>query len=381
MMSETIKEKVEADNWLPYGEQLRILLGSDHISPGEVAAALRGKGVFCFNTEKSNTIPILSTTILRPFEFVSLLEASISRETRPKEQPQDIKLISNNADWQNSIKGLAGTLVELVDLDNIPGVTFASNPTVSFSGPNSACIDYTINRTDYSQDLLGRDLNFSAKILIDQQVGKLVLKIVSQHTSKETGKINDQLVKSFTQRLKTDKVSDDSEPRRILFKSFDNKNRILFMLKLAADISANKTPGVIVDVNIRRNESKEELPDDPGIKWMEGTMRNLKIDGDKLNNIAIFSSESYFDYFFVTKLVVDYEFQIAQNSGTCALIYNFDRTRDFARIMNAPFTYSIDRFSIKGNTSPKVSTTVKNDLAAKIRSKIDFLFDELMIKS
>jgi len=376
-MSETIKEKVEADNWLPYGEQLRILLGSEHISYGEVANALRGKGVFCFNTEKSSTIPILSTTILRPFEFVELLEASISRETRPKEQPQDIKLLSDSANWQNSIKALAGDLVTLVQLDSIPGVTFASNPSLSFSGTHSASIDYAINRTDYSQDLLGRDLNFSAKILIEQKAGALKLEILSQRSSKETGMINDQLVKSLTQKLKNDGISDNGEPRKILFQSFDNKNRILFMLKLAAEFGANKGLGVIVDVNIRRNEAKEALPDDPGIKWMEGTMRNLKIDGDKLNDISIFSSEDYFDYFFVTKLVVDYEFELAQNLGTCTVIYSFDKTRNFARIMSAPFIYSIDRLQIKGNTSAKVFNVVKGEIAGRIRSRIDALFVEL----
>ena len=378
-MSETIKEKVEADNWLPYGEQLRILLGSEHISYGEVANALRGKGVFCFNTEKSSTIPILSTTILRPFEFVELLEASISRETRPKEQPQDIKLLSGSANWQNSIKALAGDLVTLIQLDNIPGVTFASNPALSFNGTHSASIDYAINRTDYSQDLLGRDLNFSAKILIEQKAGALKLEFLSQRSSKETGMINDQLVKSLTQKLKNDGISDNGEPRKILFQSFDNKNRILFMLKLAAEFGANKGLGVIVDVNIRRNEAKEALPDDPGIKWMEGTMRNLQIDGDKLNDISIFSSEDYFDYFFVTKLVVDYEFELAQNSGTCTVIYSFDKTRNFARIMSAPFVYSIDRLQIKGNTSAKVFNVVKGEIAGRIRSRIDALFVELAI--
>jgi len=380
-MSETIKEKVEAENWLPYGEQLRILLGSEHISYGEVANALRGKGVFCFNTEKSSTIPILSTTILRPFEFVALLEASISRETRPKEQPQDIQLVSDNANWQSSVKALASDLVTLVQLDGIPGVTFASNPSVSFNGTHSASIDYAINRTDYSQDLLGRDLNFSAKILIEQKAGALKLEILSQRSSKETGLINDQLVKSLTQRLKNDGVSDNGEPRKILFQSFNNKNRILFMLRLAAEFGANKGLGVIVDVNIRRNESKEALPDDPGIKWMEGTMRNLKIDGDKLNDISIFSSEDYFDYFFVIKLVVDYEFELAQNTGTCTVIYSFDKTRNFARIMSAPFTYSIDRLHIKGNTSAKVSSIVKGEIAAKMRSRIDALYADLAIAS
>lgn len=376
-MSDTIKEKVEADNWLPYGEQLRILLGSEHISYGEVSNALRGKGVFCFHTEKTSTIPILSTTILRPFEFVALLNASISRESKPKEQPQDIKLVSDNANWQNSIKALAGDLVSLIQLDGIPGVTFASDPSITFSGTHSACIDYAINRTDYSQDLLGRDLNFFAKILIEQKAGARKLEILSQHSSKETGKINDQLVKSLTQRLKNDGISDDGEPRKILFRSFDNKNRILFMLKLAAEFGANRGLGIIVDVNIRRNESKEALPDDPGIKWMEGTMRNLKIDGEKLNDISIFSSEDYFDYFFVTKLMVDYEFELAQNSGTCTVIYSFDKTKNFARIMNAPFIYSIDKLHIKGNTSAKVTNLVKTEIAAKIRARIDALFVEL----
>jgi hypothetical protein len=47
--------------------------------------------------------------------------------------------------------------------------------------------------------------------------------------------------------------------------------------------------------------------------------------------------------------------------------------------MSAPFIYSIDRFSVKGNTSSKVSTSVKNEIAALLRSKIDALFSDLMI--
>jgi hypothetical protein len=290
-MTDDIKNKVEADNWLPHGEQLRILLGSDHISYGEVAATLRAKGVFCVSNSKEHTIPILASSILRPNEFVALLETSISRETKPKEQPQEIKLVSPNADWQSCIRQLNGQLADLVDLDKIHGVTFTSNPTVSFDGTHTASIDYKINRRDYSQDLLGRDLNFTGKILIKQQGGDLRLEILSQVSSKETQKVNDQILKTVSSTFKQEGISKDHEPLKILFGSFGNKERILFILRLAGHFGGNKEPGTIVDVNIRRNERMPSLPNDPGIKWMEGAVRNLKIDGDKLNDIALFSTK------------------------------------------------------------------------------------------
>ncbi|MDN4059560.1 hypothetical protein QPK31_15140 [Massilia sp. YIM B02769] len=377
-MTDSLQKKIEADNWLPHGEQLRILLGSDHISYGEVASTLRAKGVFCANNYKEHTIPILASSILRPDEFVALLETSISRETKPKEQPQEIKLVNADVDWQSCIRTISGRLVDLVDLDKIHGVRFTSNPTLAFDGTHSASIEYKINRRDYSQDLLGRDLNFTGKIVIKQQGRDLRLEVLSQVSSRETQKINDQILKTVTSTFKQSGVSRDSEPLKILFGSFENKSRILFFLKIAAHFGGNKEPGTIVDVTIRRNERLESLPDAPEIKWMEGAVRNLKIDGDKLNDIALFASKEHYEYFFITKLMVEYSFQLGPNTGTCTVIYNFDRIKTAERIMYAPFMYSVDRVTISGgNASAKTIAGVRQQITDTVRRQVNALFSEL----
>lgn len=380
-MTDSIEDKVvEADNWLPHGEQLRILLGSDHISYGEVAATLRAKGVFCANNSKEHTIPILASSILRPNEFVTLLERSVSRETKPKEQPQEIKLVSANADWQSCIRQLGDQLIDLIDLNKIHGVTFTSNPSISFDGTHTASIDYKINRRDYSQDLLGRDLHFTGKILIKQQGGDLRLEVLSQVSSKETQKVNDQILKSVTSKFKQGGISKDDEPLKMMFGSFGNKNRILFLLRLAGQAVVSREPGTIVDVNIRRNERLASLPNDPGIKWMEGAVRNLKIDGDKLNDITLFSTEEHYEYFFITRLVVDYSFAIGPNSGVCTVVYNFDRIKTAERIMYAPFMYSLDRVTLSGNPGAKAIANVRQELTSIVRKKVIDLFEELRVK-
>jgi hypothetical protein len=69
------------------GNDLRVLLNSDHISYGEIHNTLKEKGVFIGNNEKSVTVPLLSATLLTPDDFSKLIESSVNRESRPKVKP------------------------------------------------------------------------------------------------------------------------------------------------------------------------------------------------------------------------------------------------------------------------------------------------------
>ncbi|ATQ78263.1 hypothetical protein CR152_29950 [Massilia violaceinigra] len=114
---------------------------------------------------------------------------------------------------------------------------------------------------------------------------------------------------------------------------------------------------------------------------MEGAFRNLKIDGDKLNDIALFATEDHYEYFFITKLVVDYIFEFAQNKVLCTVIYNFDRIKTAERIMSAPFMYSVDRLTSIGNSNVKASSGIRQQVADVVRAKVNILFEDLCIKT
>ncbi|WP_440963991.1 hypothetical protein ACL58G_29240 [Massilia sp. GER05] len=371
-----IEDKVKVKQWLPHGEQLRVLLGSDHISPGEVASTLRSKGVFNVITEKSATIPILAASILLPNEFVKLLETSVSRESKLKEQPQDIQLSSADAAWQKCFKSLSGELVTLVGLDDLHGVSFSRAPQVKFDGHSKAYIEYEINRRDFSQDLLGRDLNFIGRIGVEQKNGALRLDFLSQHSSKETQRINERVLKVLSTALKTAGLTKTDEPRKIVFGAFENKNRILFMLHVASRFEGSKGNGTIVDVTIRKNEAHVELPNDPGIKWMEGSVRNLKVDGDKLNNFALLANSAYHDYFFLTRVLVEYEFAFGNFEGSCNVVYAFDKIRSIEKIAATPFHYSIDRIAMSSSLSGKALADVRSQIGSRIRRAVELEFEK-----
>ena len=49
-----------------WGDRLRVLLNSDHISNGEITETLKEKGIFIGSSEKSDTVPLLSACLLTP---------------------------------------------------------------------------------------------------------------------------------------------------------------------------------------------------------------------------------------------------------------------------------------------------------------------------
>lgn len=370
-----ISEKIEIENWLPYGEQLRILLGSEHISYGEASSILRSKGVFCCFNEKPNTIPILTSSILRPCEFSALLEASISRESKPKESPDEMQLADASSNWTGALREMQENLDKQIKLDAMLGVIFSKAPEIYFVDRNQAIISYSVDRQDYSKDLLWRDLTFKANILIKQIEGKLEL--VSQYTSKETDKINDQIIRVLRKEFFNRGVTQSTESNKIFFYSFSNKNRILFLLRLAGGFHEKQPPGKIIDINIKKNEGMEELPSSSETWLLERTVRNLKIDGDELNKILILSRQEYYDYFFLTNITVEYSFEVGQHKGSCTIVYSFRIGRGGLITDKTAFSHCMEKFHLTTSKSLRVLDAEKTKVTQLVREKINAEFQGL----
>jgi len=378
-MSTELQDKLDSDTCLPHGEQLRVLLGSDHITYGEALGILRAKGVFCSITEKSQTIPILASTILKPNEFTSLLETSVSRESIKKSKQESIELNAADANWAAALKEKANDLAALARIESLQGVKFTKNPEIRFNGKKDAVITYEINRQDYSRDLLGRDLNFSGELTMSQKGSELVLEVSSNYTSKDTDRINAALIKGLNKHFKEAGVAKTDAPVKIKFESFDNKNRVTFLLRLAAGFLDGDLPGKIIDISIKRNEGVD-LPDDPEIKWMDGKVRNMKMDGDQLNNVIMLSSEKYFDFFYITRIVVEHAYKISTTEGECTAVYQFQQSRSPEKFLRSEFTSHIESLSVLDSGSLKVREAVKKEIRELIRVKVGALFQELSLK-
>ncbi len=155
-----------------------------------------------------------------------------------------------------------------------------------------------------------------------------------------------------------------SEPEKILFKSFTNKQRVVFLLKLIKNFSEANKPGEIIDFNLKRNHNAKLEPDDPEIKWLDEAIENIKIDGTKLNNIPLLSNDKYYNYYFILKVIIKYTYDIGPNTGTCQISYFF-QTNTSKILEESDFVFSLDRVTPKGRIS--------DDELLKLKAKISGL--------
>lgn len=362
---------VDVRSWLPFGDQLRVLLSSDHISLGEVSSLARSKGLFAASLERSQLIQFLSTTLIRPIEFERLLEASVSRESKPKDQPQEVALTSEDADWQSAIKAVGVDLGTLIVLDSFPGTVFSKDPEISVGGKDRLSISYEISRQDYSKDLLKRDLTFRGEISVSQENGALTLQLVSTHTAKETSKINDLIIRQVFGKLRAAGVTKMDEPVKILFGSFDNKNRVLFLLRLAADKSISRVPGQISDLHTKPNEARAGLAPPPALKIFEGSIRNMRMDGSKLNELMLLTDDSLYEHFFLTRILVDYDFSVGPHAGKCGVAYYFQIPKKTDELAAAPLSFSIENFSLDKAQKSSSSLEAKNAVNKAVHRAVD----------
>lgn len=370
-------DKVDVRNWLPYGDQLRVLLSSDHISLGEIGYLAKSKGLFSSALDRGQLIQFLSTTLIRPVEFESLLESAVSRESRPKEQPQEIPLTAPDANWQEKVQEFGNEIASIVKLDKIPGAVFSSEPAIFAAAKNHLVVSYEISRQDYSKDFLHRDLTFRGEISIRQKGGSLSLRVISKHTTKETVKINDQILGHIVRNLKSAGLTKEDAPIKILFGAFENKNRVLFLLRLAGDKTLGDIPGQIIDLNIKPNEARDNLGPIPELKIFEGSIKNMRMDGDKLNEILLLTNDSFYAYFFLTRVIVDYTFSLGTNRGKCSVLYYFQIPKSSEGLAAAAFSFSVERVTLE---KPKLSTQLpeaKKAINAAVLAAIDKHYTEL----
>lgn len=370
-------DKVDISTWLPFGEQLRVLLSGDHISTGDLAALARSKGLFVVGLDRTRLIQFLSTTLVQPFEIGKLLDDSVSREAKPKAQPQKVTLTTKDAPWQATVERVQADLATVVGIARLSGVSFTREPSIQRVDRRHFLISYEISREDYSQDLLHRELSFKADISIRQNEGALVLDVISTHTAKETDHINDQIINHITRELKTAGIAKDDAPVKIRLGSFDGNNHVTFLLRLAGPDTVGKEPGKIVDLTIKPNSARVGSDFPPELKLLEGSIRNMRMDGDKLNEISLLANEQYHGLFLMTRVLVDHQFDLEGVRGKCSVVYYFHISRGSEDLAIAPFSFGVESIAITGARKSEQKPRARKALNSAILVAVDKHFNEL----
>jgi hypothetical protein len=360
------------------GNELRVLLNSDHISYGEIDRALKEKGVFVGNNEKSVTVPLLSATLLTPDEFLKLIESSVSRESREKVKPLlSLELVAKESDWISPLKKSL-FLEEFQALSNKGNEEFSIEPQVIVDGKNKISISYSIIRKDYSQDFLKREIIFEGKITIEQQDNALKLDFSSSHSSKETEAINRKITSRISKILNDSNLASMAKPQQITFDSFTNKERVRFFKRLTAGFPKCLALGTVNDIEISLDKTLT-LPDDPQIAWMNQAVQRLKIDGDRLNDIFLINDEKYYDYYHILRIDVTFPFTEAANSGECEVSFSFSHVgRNKADISSSELTFELTRINYKNSVNSESKKTISAVITKAVHSLIKQKYEQLI---
>ncbi|MDO8990057.1 MAG: hypothetical protein Q7U91_10540 [Sideroxyarcus sp.] len=344
-----IAKQLDLDRCMLWGDRLRVLLNSNHISYGEINELLREKGIFLDSSDRSVTVPLLSACLLTPEEFGRLIARSYSRESSEKYKTDKLTLVSDAADWRSSILENFDTIVGGLSLES--GHEFVDQPTITSPSQDSLEITYRLKKEDYSKDFIDQELQFSGGLTISKRSdGVLTLEFQRTHTSKETDRINGIFSKSCTNYLKSKGVVNEPTPQSIKFDNFNNEERIQFFLLLTGATGKALNFDELSEIEIIRDESAGSLPNDPAISWMEGKVKKIRVSGEKLDKLGLITNKGFHRYCFLIKMSARYQFQSGANKGSCAVDFWFGgktaHDRDFS---NTEMNISIERISKVSN--------------------------------
>lgn len=360
----TYQKKLES--LILMGSDLRILLSSSHITPGEVQSILRLKGIYAPSSDKRDTVPLLASTLLTPDEFTNLVEMSVSRESVPKHKVATVALASEDADWKKTLQTrLPAKLRVFEDTDG--SYEISAMPSLQ-SKDERVFVNYTITRKDFSKDWLQRELTFDGSIEVSKKGGGLVLQIGSVHSSKETDKINGKLISLISATLHEDKVIDTVEVNRIAFSSFTNIERVKFFKSLSAGHGSVLATGDVDDVEIFLDPTKPDLPKDAEIDWMRDSVESLRIGGNKLNDLFLLQKEDFYDYFNIRTMIVDYPFTFGANEGKCKITFFFEKPSKPEMLSDSEFTISHARPRFE-NAAPNETARREVDSAIRLATR------------
>ena len=367
----TKAHSIDLKSTIVSGSDLRILLGSDHLSYGEIYSALKEKGIFVGNAEKAITVPLLSSTLLTPDAFTRLIESSVNRESQPKIKVAGLNLVSENGDWITPLKK------SLFDdsfnaLSGASGIDFIKNPSLVVTNSNKVSIPYQICRHDYSKDWIQRELSFDGQIIVERQNGKLKLEFITTHTSKETELVNKRISSRIAKVLHGEQLVSNDEPISITFGSLSNEERVRYFKRLTAGHANCLSIGRVNDIEICLDSDAPALPDDPEISWMKQTVRRFNVDGDRLNDIFLINDEKYYKHYHIQRMDVTFPFTVDANSGECRVSFSFSGTKSSQ--VNSELIFECVKWTHNAQPNADAKKNIVLDVQHAVRSMIELKY-------
>lgn len=306
----------EQEFLLPSGEDLRVFLTQDFITPALIRQLLRQRGVFMQSQDKKDMLPFLLLSRLTPDEFEMLIEAA-----RTKEESQ--KLRSNSYTLTCDGKTLEEMLPAQIDVKAIAGDEFANSKIEGTpnlisdprGGKESYVMRYKVTRISMHADWIKGKRQFEGEIRYTLLPEEKAIKVETTHTAPETEKINKLFTHTIEREWKDQKYIDKDEDRRVLFNSFNNEQRIKFFMKFTG---VHEPIGIsfakLSRLAIRPDSNSPGLTEEK-LLWMKNKVKKMELSGESLHDIFIFTEPSCQPHVIMWDVELRFEFVTPDATG------------------------------------------------------------------
>jgi len=364
------KSPVDIDRFLPFGEMLRGFLEQPFISKTDLAAMLKERGVFTYQSEKRDTIPWITNLLLSPIEFDRLQEAQRTKEDNPKVNTQTIPWSSDST--------LIDSVPDNFDINSVLDLEFSNFSVVG--SPNFIPVDgnadhllleFEIERKDYSKNWASAESQFKGSLELRKIRQGSEVKLVVTHTANETkyvaNKATSGLVKHFKEKHH---VKEKDEIKRITFDLFTNPGRIFYLLSLTKNVASSLVVFEdLVDVEFAPDPNSS-LPDK--IKWMEKRIDDLKLNGKGLHNTLFVKDKELHPHVHLYHALSRFKFDYRGLLGKCVISIGFP---EYGRTKEQKSELEVNIKSISFDHAP--GNLTKSQVTKILLSE----FDDLKLKS
>lgn len=336
-------EKPNEDNGkiLPSGEYLRSFINNSSITESELNLFLKRKGIFLCNPKKENMIPLISSLVLSPKEFELLKDYHHLTEGKDKNRSSILET-SSQVKGKDLEKVLKSVDLSKVIKSDFPMYQFTT-PIVNFELDDKnkqLILEYEIESYYRNRTWDEQISNFKGKVAFDYS--KKALEIISNniYTSKETYEINRQIISFAKKELKKANIIKNTIEKRILIDRLSNSQILQFLLSFTNnEFFSNIEFRNIISIDM---ELPEEIPEDSDIKWMENHVKKLKLDGAKIEELAIIKENENHEYVKCWGIVAEYKVNSYKVEGTVTVKLEFSKVKS-----NGEFMVLIDKVKLE----------------------------------
>lgn len=345
MSMETIAEM--SSFILPSGDDLRVFLGQETLTAAMLRKVLRMRGIYVSNNDKREMLDHILLSFLTPDEFTFLLD-----EVKTKEDSR--KFRSRSYTVSPSATSLAEMLPQEIDFHKVVRDDYGNwrplgTPALtreSADGKHSYVLSYDVERTNIGSDWIRARRVFPAEVRYTFNPATSKIDVTAIHTSVETEHANKMITAHIKRELKKANVLANDLEDQVIFNSFENAQRLLFLMQFTG---FNEGNGIVFDrlTDIAlKLDPKLKPPTEERLSWANSVDKVL-LNGEALQDTFFVKDKTCWPYLLVWKMEAKFHFSTAEFSGSFTAVFEF---ADYAtnKLGSAEFQISLPTLSGKG---------------------------------